>query len=136
MTELLPEPLTTERLILRKPREPDAAAVFETYTQDPEVARWTVWRPHTCLAQSAAFIDECIQGWHSGAAQAYMMALRDHADAAIGVIEVRLRAPLADIGYVLSRSHWGKGFVPEAIRALATLVLADPRACFLYGRCR
>jgi len=108
MTNPLPEPLTTDRLILRKPRESDAVAVFETYTQDPEVARWTVWRAHTSLAQTVTFIDQCLQDWHSGAAQAYMMTLRDKPDHAIGVIEVRLRAlPVCTLPIAQTTHHPG-----------------------------
>jgi RimJ/RimL family protein N-acetyltransferase len=134
-SRVLPELLHTERLVLRKPREADATAAFEGYTQDIEVARYTVWQPHVSLAQTEAFITECIQDWHSGIALPYVMALRSDLERLIGVIEVRPRSHDADIGYVLGRSYWGNGLMPEAIRALTERVLADPRFFRMQATC-
>ncbi len=42
----MPEQIETERLVLRKPRMEDAFVLFTAYMQDPEVTRYTTWRPH------------------------------------------------------------------------------------------
>jgi [ribosomal protein S5]-alanine N-acetyltransferase len=131
----LPEHLRTQRLILRKPRESDGSTLFQRYTQDINVARYTVWQPHSSLAQTEAFIEECIQEWHAGVAQAYIMAFSDDADSAIGMIEARPKSHIVDIGYVLGASHWGKGLMTEAIRALTATVLVDPRFFRVQATC-
>ena len=41
-----PETIQTKRLLLRKPHVEDASAIFEGYTQDPEVTRYLVWKPY------------------------------------------------------------------------------------------
>jgi [ribosomal protein S5]-alanine N-acetyltransferase len=122
----LPDILLTRRLTLRAPRESDAQAFFASFTQDMEVARYTVWRPHESLNETTAFILDCLQDWASGTAQCYALAFRDDDERPFGLIEARLRAPLVDVGYVLARSHWGQGLMPEAIDALATAALALP----------
>lgn len=132
MTGPLPDLLRTERLVLRKPRESDAVVFFRAYTQDIEVARYTVWQPHTSLEQTEAFVAECLQDWQSGVAQAYAMCLGDEA---IGVIETRPHSHVVDIGYVLARAHWGNGFVPEATRALTAAVLAEPQFFRVQATC-
>lgn len=180
MSSPLPDVIHTDRLVLRKPRASDAVTIFHNYVQDIEVSRYTVWQPHTALAQTEGIIAECLEDWASGVAQAYVMTLKDNVDHALGMIEVRPRAPVAEIGYWLGRRHWGNGYAPEAARVLTYLVLADrrffrvqatcdvenhpsartlekagftregrlerytihpnispePRACFLYARCR
>lgn len=41
-----------------------------------------------------------------------------NSDVAIGMIEARMQDTSIEIGYVLARSHWRNGFMPEAIQAL------------------
>jgi [ribosomal protein S5]-alanine N-acetyltransferase len=120
----LGETLQTERLVLRKPREADAQALFEAYTQDAEVTRYMIWRPHTLLAQTQDFIAGCLMDWDSGLRQPYVLAFWDSIESPIGMLEARLRPPLVDIGYVLSRAHWGRGLMPEAIRTLSADALS------------
>ncbi|CAN7401556.1 GNAT family N-acetyltransferase [Duganella sp. Dugasp56] len=128
MTLSLPDQLSTPRLMLREPRQSDAAAFFEAYTQDIEVARYMTWRPHRALAETEAFIAYCMRGWASGISRAYILARHDE-DIPIGMLEARLFPHTVDIGYVLQRRHWGHGLMPEAIGALCNAALALP-ACF------
>jgi hypothetical protein len=68
-------------------------------------------------AQTEEFIAGCIRDWLSALRQAYVLALRDRIERPIGMIEARLLSHIVDVGYVLARSHWGNGLIPEAIRA-------------------
>lgn len=180
MSRLLPDQLQTERLLLREPRRSDARPLFDAYTQDIEVARYTVWRPHTALGQTEEFIAQCIGGWADGLRQPYVLAFREQEQQPIGMLEARMLSHTVDIGYVLARGHWGAGLMPEAIGALAQAALSlpgvfrvqatcdvenrasartleksgfvrearlerytmhpnlgpEPRACFMYARCR
>lgn len=166
--------------MLREPREADARLVFEAYTQDPEVARYMVWRPHAALSETEAFIAGCIQAWNEGVRLPYILALREDVRQPVGMLEVCVLSHTVDIGYVLARRYWGQGLMPEAIRVLTENALAlphffrvqatcdvenhasartlkkcgfmlearlerytvhpnispEPRACFMYARCR
>jgi RimJ/RimL family protein N-acetyltransferase len=128
MTLSLPDQLRTSKLVLREPRHSDAAAFFEAYTQDIDVARYMTWRPHVALAQTEAFIAYCLRGWASGGSRPYVLVRPDD-DTPIGMLEARLFPHTVDIGYVLQRRHWGQGFMPEAVSALCEAALALP-ACF------
>ena len=88
----LPQQLLTERLVLRAPCAADTAAIFEAYTQDMEVARYMVWRPHRLVGETEAFIAWCMQAWASGAAMPYVLAFRDNPQRPIGMLEARLSA--------------------------------------------
>lgn len=131
----LPKFLETERLVLREPKAADAAALFDTYTQDLEVARYTVWRPHTSIVETEEFIAGCIRGWLSGVRLPYVIALRDVPDGAVGMLEARPLSHLVDIGYVLGRPYWGKGLMPESIKALVEAALRTPGIYRVQATC-
>jgi [ribosomal protein S5]-alanine N-acetyltransferase len=129
MTIQLPERIQTERLTLREPRQADAAILFDTYTQDAEVSRYLVWRPHTRLSETESFIERCIQGWANGQCRPYMLTFHGAEHIPLGILEARVQSHTIELGYVLGRQYWGAGLMPEAIRALSELALALP-ACF------
>ena len=114
---MFPEQITTSRLLLRRPVEADARDLFIAYAQDPLVSRFLLWRPHTSESTVREFLGICIAGWESGALFPYVIT--EGSSPAIGMIEARPKGPTVDLGYVLARSHWGKGYMPEAIAALA-----------------
>jgi [ribosomal protein S5]-alanine N-acetyltransferase len=43
---MLPDTFKTNRLLLRPVAVEDTDAIFVTYAQDEEVARYVIWRPH------------------------------------------------------------------------------------------
>lgn len=131
----LPESIQTERLILRAPREADAAHIFAAYTQDADVARFMVWRPHRLLSETEAFISYCIQGWTSGQRRPYILTRRDNDDIPIGMLEARLLPHAVDFGYVLQRSSWGTGLMTEAVVALTNAALADTECFRVQATC-
>jgi RimJ/RimL family protein N-acetyltransferase len=131
----LPERLTTQRLILRAPRADDAAHLFDAYTQDSEVTRHMVWRPHQNVLETEAFIAYCMSCWESGSGRPYVLALRGDEDAPLGMLEARVAPHSVDLGYVLARACWGQGLMPEAITALAEVALSLPDCFRVQATC-
>jgi len=119
---LLPERLETKRLVLRQPVAADAGELFRSYTQDPMVCRYMVWRPHAAEAETQTFIASCIAFWQEGSRLPYIIT-EVGSPAAIGMLEARISGFTVDFGYVLARAHWGKGYMPEAVAALAEAAL-------------
>ncbi len=134
MPHLLPRRIDTPRLRLREPVASDAQAIFHAYTQDAQVCRFMVWRPHASEAVTRAYLDWCLAMWQSGERLPYVITPHD-SDVAIGAIEARPQGTQVDIGYVLARAHWGQGLMPEAIRALADAALADPGIFRVQAAC-
>ena len=120
----LPERLTTPRLALRPPVLADADALFAGYCQDPAVCRYMVWTPHAAVTETRDFLAACVAGWASGSPLTWVLAEGDGPP--IGMIEARPGDTRVSIGYVLARAHWGKGLMPEAIRAVTDASLALP----------
>src|SRR6185436_18847472 len=115
---VFPDQISTSRLTLRRPVEADARDIFIAYAQDPLVCRYLLWRPHTSENTVREFLGICIAAWETGAKFPYVIADAS-TSRAIGIIEARPKGHTVDLGYVLARSHWGQGFMPEAITALA-----------------
>ena len=130
----LPQTLNTSRLHLRGPAASDASAIFQSYTQDPEVCRFMIWRPHASESVTQEFIASCVEEWQSGNRLAYVIT-ELHSNFAIGMLEARMQGTTVDIGYVLAPSHWGKGFMPEAIQALTGAALQNSSVFRVQATC-
>jgi ribosomal-protein-alanine N-acetyltransferase len=108
--------MTTTRLVLRRPRLSDAAAIHE-YGRDPEVTRFMDWRTHTTVADALAFLEEAARRCQAGLEYCWVITLKPD-DRPIGAVGCRVRGHAADVGYVLRRDHWGRGYATEAAGAV------------------
>ncbi|MFC5479310.1 GNAT family N-acetyltransferase [Massilia suwonensis] len=135
MPIVLPEFIQSQRLSLRKPRASDAKPIFEAYTQDFDVARYLVWRPHQSLSETEAFISSCMQGWASGQRRPYVLTRREDDSIPIGMLEARFLPNGIDLGYVLQRSCWGAGLMKEAIVVLSDVALTLPECVRVQATC-
>ncbi len=117
---MFPERIPTERLMLRRPVEADARDIFLAYAQDPLVSRFLVWKPHSSETTVREFLGTCVAAWQEGAKFPYAIV---ESGSVVGIIEARPKGHTVDLGYVLARSHWGRGFMPEAITAVASEAL-------------
>jgi [ribosomal protein S5]-alanine N-acetyltransferase len=123
----LPE-LETERLLLRKMRLDDAQAMF-AYASDPEVTRYVLWETHPLVEDSERGE---FGGW--GVVLKGSGAFVGTCGVDVGYAPEHARA---ELGYVLSREHWGKGLVLEAVRAVIRFGFAhepQPRGGTLHRR--
>jgi len=67
----------TSRLQLRPPTMEDAAAIFQEYAQDAEVAKYMTWRPHDTVQTTREFLERCLTGWENETAFPWMMTRKD-----------------------------------------------------------
>jgi ribosomal-protein-alanine N-acetyltransferase len=113
----LPE-LETESLLLRKMRLDDAQAMF-AYASDPEVTRYVLFETHRSVEDSEEFLRFAVEGYERGDFGGWGIVLKK-SGAFIGTcgVDVNYEHARAELGYVLSREHWGKGLMPEAVRAV------------------
>ena len=130
----LPEHIKTARLQLRPPEASDAPAIFRAYARDADVCRYMVWTPHDCEDATRDFITSCIDAWHAGNRLPFILTERT-SNIAIGMLEARWSGTMIDIGYVLAKAHWRKGFMPEAVTALTATALANDRIFRVQATC-
>lgn len=129
-----PERFLTPRLRLRRPALSDAAAMFEGWARDPEVTRYLVWRPHADIADSEAHIRRCLAGWASGEAFVWFIEERI-SGTLIGSIAARNQEHGINLGYLLARSAWGKGYMVEAVESVTRWFLSQPAVERVWATC-
>lgn len=132
-TNIFPETIGTPRLLLRKIRLEDAAAIYHSYAQDTEVTRYLIWRPHRDIRETEDYIRSCLDGWERGSELTWVIA--SHDGNMVGAIAIRLQGHMADVGYVLTRAEWGKGYMTEALRSLIGRTFSSPEMFRVWATC-
>jgi [ribosomal protein S5]-alanine N-acetyltransferase len=131
---VFPDTVETLRLHLRHPVPTDAERIFQTYAQDREVTRYVEWVPHTCVGTTKKFIALCQDRWTNSVAFPYVITRKEDREL-LGMIEVRPNRHRANFGYVLARSYWGNGFMPEAIAAIVKITFEPPAVYRMEAIC-
>jgi [ribosomal protein S5]-alanine N-acetyltransferase len=129
-----PATVNTGRLVLRRPVDADASAIFDGYAQDPDAVRYLTWRPHTGIDQTHAFLADCRAGWDRQSHLTWALTLVGD-DRLIGMIAVRPHAFKPDLGYALAKPYWGNGFMTEAGRAIVRVAFANPAVHRVWAVC-
>jgi [ribosomal protein S5]-alanine N-acetyltransferase len=119
---------------LRKPRVTDAAVMFNAYAQDAAVNRFLAWRQHTDLPETRAVIDRFLARWDKGEEFCWLIFRNDTGDM-IGSIAARAEENGFNLGFLLARSHWGHGYMPEAIGAVVDWAFTQPWVSRISAAC-
>ncbi len=131
----LPRVFETPTLLARLPMGADAELLFSAYTSNPLVSRYMMWRPHQSVAETEAFIAGCIKAAEEETRFPYILAVKGRPAEPIGMLEARPSSHTVDLGYVLAPTHWGKGYMPEAVRGLSEWALAQERFFRVQASC-
>lgn len=112
--------IETERLILRAWREEDLNDLYE-YARVDGVGQMCGWHPHKRIEDSRMVLRMFMDGKRT-----FALELKENGKV-IGSLgleerEVHLNVPREqqgrEIGYVLSKDYWGRGLMPEAVKAV------------------
>jgi [ribosomal protein S5]-alanine N-acetyltransferase len=112
---LVPETITTPRLVLRRPKISDASAVYE-YGRDPQVTRFVDWPAHSDIGDAIAATEAALQRWDSGEEYLWRITVKPD-DTPVGAVGCRVSGHATELGFVLARRYWGNGYATEAARA-------------------
>ena len=119
-----PETIETDRLLLRRPRQRDAQAIYDRYAADREVTRYLSWPTHRSVADTLAFLTMSDEEWQRWPAGPYLAFKRENEKSAalIGSTGLFYKTPTRAItGYVFARDAWGKGYATESLQAMLEL---------------
>lgn len=108
--------LRTERLLLRPWKQSDSGDLFE-YASVDGVGQMAGWEPHESVEQSRQIIEMFISG-----KKTFALEYEGKVIGSLGIEKydeekfpefagLRCR----EIGFVLSKYYWGRGFMPEAV---------------------
>ena len=110
------EIIKTDRLILRKLRRDDAEAMFRNWVSDPAVAKYTLWVAHDNVEVTQKLVDMWLEEYKKPETERFVITEKG-SDEPIGSIDiVNFRDGNPEVGYCLSRKHWGKGYMTEACK--------------------
>lgn len=112
--------IQTERLILRPWREADADSLFK-YAKDPDIGPVAGWPTHTSVEESREIILTVF-----AAPETYAVVLKETGEpvGCCGIMSSNslhtadMKQKEAEIGYWIGKPYWGKGLIPEAVKAL------------------
>jgi RimJ/RimL family protein N-acetyltransferase len=117
--------LRTERLILRRARPDDLAAIHAVLTDQRVMHYWSTG-PHSSLEQSRAWLESMIDS-PPELSDDFMVTLDG------GVIGKLGTWRLPEIGFAIRSDHWGNGFAAEAMAAFLPHVFARPEVDHLMA---
>lgn len=129
-----PKLLKTERLRLRKAKLADAEAIFRQYAQDPEVTRYVSWRAHQSIDETHEYMRMCLLAWDTGKAFHWIIERREDKQV-IGMIIARVNAEKWELGFVLARAHWGRGYMTEAVKGIIAWALKQKDIFRVWAVC-
>ena len=124
--------LTTDRLTLRPWRESDLGDFYE-YASVDGVGQMAGWNPHRNVEESKTILSHFIEGKH-----VFALEYQGKVIGSLGVEKYREDDyPELDslqgreIGYVLSKAYWGKGLMPEAVKAVIAWLWSEEKLDFI-----
>lgn len=131
----VPVELRTERLLLRPFSLSDVGDVFE-YASDPEWVRYLVNIPHPFTMRDAEeFVTRFsnLTSWDTLPMFAIVLDAKVIGEIYLNALD--LQHERAELGYSLSRRHWGKGLTPEAARAVINWAFRAFNLNRIYSTC-
>ncbi|MGA8013896.1 MAG: GNAT family N-acetyltransferase [Candidatus Acidiferrales bacterium] len=130
-------PIETERLLLREFRASDETGIH-AYASDPEVVRLMIWGPNT-PEQTRAFLQTMLKTQEQWPRPFVELAIELKAESRmIGSIGLRVKDEpnrAADMGYVLARDQWGRGYMTEAARAILDAAFRQLKLHRVWATC-
>lgn len=127
--------LETERLILRPVTSADAEAAHR-FASDTEAARYMYFRGFKTLRETENYLLDCERMW----AQEHQtdwefgITLRGSGEL-IGACDICLENGGVELGWLLARDHWKKGYAAEAGRAMIDHVFRHSDYNRIFARC-
>lgn len=124
--------LKTERLILR-PFKIDDLSDFYEYAKVDGVGQMAGWLPHKDIETSLSVLNDFIEG-----KKTFAIVYNDKVIGSLGIQKYH-ESELPEfydkqgreLGYVLSKDYWGKGLMPEAVKAVIKYCFEDLKLDFL-----
>jgi len=129
-----PETFQTERLRLRKPVTADAELIFRAYAQDDEVTKYLTWESNRSVEETREFVRSCLAGWNERKSFHWVI-LSKAPEELLGMISARVDGHKWELGYVLARAHWSKGFMTEVVKTLIGWALAQASIYRVWSVC-
>lgn len=114
-----PEPLSTERVLLRIVRRSDLPALMAV-NGDPEVTKFLPYAPWRSMDDADAWLERMLGIQAAGTALQFVLVERAGGTPVGTCLLFRHdeHSQRAELGYVLGRAYWGRGYMREGLQRL------------------
>ncbi|MDR3318586.1 MAG: GNAT family N-acetyltransferase [Clostridiales bacterium] len=125
--------IETPRLILRRLKKSDAPLIFGRWAGDAESTRYMSYYTHKSIEDTYAFLRTV----DYGDPKTFQWAVTEKANGELigscgGYFSDDPK--VVNVGYILDRSRWGRGYATEALRAMNHYLLMDVGADVIASR--
>ena len=112
--------LETERLVLRRFVNEDAAAMYKNWAADEEVTKYLTWPPHPNQEVSQKVIDDWVKSCDSERYYQWAIVLKEKGEpiGSIAVVHMNEDVSMVQIGYCIGKTWWHNGITAEALKAV------------------
>ena len=113
--------LETQRLVLRRYINEDAAAMYNNWASDREVTKYLTWPAQSSQEVSQAVTEGWVKNYPDERYYQWAIVLKENGDEPIGsiaVVDMKEDISMAHIGYCIGREWWHKGVTSEALKAV------------------
>ena len=120
--------IETDRLILRQFTMDDAAPMFRNWASDDQVTRYLTWPTHESVEISSMVLSDWTSHYGEPDFYNWAIVLKENGPEPIGnisVVHVKDSTLCATMGYCMSRAHWRKGIMAEALTALIAFLFDE-----------
>lgn len=129
--------LETERLILRRFVQEDAAAMYCNWASDPQVTKYLTWPAHSSQQVSQKVIGDWVKAYADDSYYQWAITLKSCGEEPIGSISVvgmREDIAMMHIGYCIGRAWWHQGITSEALKAVMDFLFDEVGANRIESR--
>ena len=120
--------IETDRLILRQFTMDDAEPMFRNWASDDQVTRYLTWPTHESVEISKMVLTDWTSHYSEPDFYNWAIVLKENGPEPIGnisVVHVKDRTLCATMGYCMSRAHWRKGIMAEALTAVIAFLFDE-----------
>ena len=127
--------LETDRLILRRFTMDDAEGMLNNWASDDEVTKYLTWHTHQNIETTMAYIDYCMQEYAKSAFYQWIIEIKETQELIgnISVVKVIDETDSLELGWVIGRKYWGKGYTAEAARVIIEVLFDKVGANCIYA---
>ena len=120
--------IETDRLILRRFAMEDAEAMFRRWASDDEVTKHLTWPTQTSVEISKMVLTDWTSHYPEPDFYNWAIVLKENGPEPIGnisVVGINKEVDAATMGYCMSRAHWRKGIMAEALTAVIAFLFDE-----------
>ena len=113
--------LETNRLILRRYANEDAASMYKNWASDKEVTKFLMWPAHSNQEVSQSVIEDWVNQYSHENYYHWVITLKENGTEPIGdiaVVNMKEEISVVHIGYCIGRTWWHRGITSEALKAV------------------